>query len=553
MALQSHARELIRQGDALFDARASMMDYWQDAAEQFYPERADFTQETIDGDDLAGHLTSSVPILNRRDLGDLFSSMLRPWNLDWFEVVTGGNFDDTPADAKEWLEEKQATQKNAMQDRVAGFDRAAKEADHGYVTFGQWPIKVEINYRDQAILVRARHLKNVAWCDDFTGQTYKVHERMRLSAWQLSQQFPEKKLHKEVLKALVKDPQKTFECRQVVLPVDAYDRLKPKDEQKFRKTKFVSLIVDVENEHLIEEAPSVTLKYVIPRWQTFSGSQYSYSPATVAALPDARLFQQMTLSMLEAGEMAARPPVFIAEEIMRGDMNYFAGGVSSFPDKYAEKGMTPIHYLRSDKSGFGHGMEMLDRVRMVLRESWYLNRLRLPVQGPEVTAYEFSERMKEFVRDSMTLFAPAETEYNAPLCETIFEEMMAYGFMGPPDEIPDSLKGEDIKFRFRSPFRDAEDRKNTGSFMEGLGVIERTLAFDPGAGQMADLRKGLKTALEGIEWPQDWFFDEEEIEARTAALEEKQAMAEGMAAVGQGAAIAEQAGNAGVAIKEAMA
>ena len=40
---------------------------------------------------------------------------------------------------------------------------------------------------------------------------------------------------------------------------------------------------------------------------------------------------------------------------------------------------------------------------------------------------EFGERMQEFIRDFMTLFTPVETEYNAPLCEMIFEEMMASG------------------------------------------------------------------------------------------------------------------------------
>lgn len=524
------------------------MNYWQDAAENFYPERADFTT-SLEYDAFAAHLTSSVPVLNRRDLGDLFSSMLRPWNLDWFEMTSGDG--DIPQDAKVWLEEKQGTQKNAMQDRIAGFDRATKSADHDYVTFGQTVLKVEINYRDTALLVRNRHLRDVAWCDDFTGLTYKVHEKMMRSAYQLSQQFPEKKLHREVIKALEKDPQREFEIRQIVLPVDAYEKLKPKEDRKFRKTKFVSIIIDVENGHVIEEAPSVTLKYVIPRWQPLSGSPYSFSPATVAALPDARMFQTMTLSLLEAGEMYARPPAFIAEEILRGDLNYFAGGVTPMPTKYAEKGMNPIHYLKQDKSGFGFGLEMLDRVRMVLRDSWYLNRMRLPTQGPDMTAYEFSERMREFVRDSMTLFSPAETEYNAPLCEMIFEEMLAYGFMG--NEIPQSLQGENIKFKFRSPFRDAEDRTKAGAFMEGLGVIERSMAFDPGAGQLADLRKGLKESLEGIDWPADWFLSEEQIEERTVALEEKQQMAEGMQMAGQGAEVAKIAGEAGINMKEMMA
>jgi hypothetical protein len=58
-----------------------------------------------------------------------------------------------------------------------------------------------------------------------------------------------------------------------------------------------------------DEPASWSLIYVIPRWQTVSGSQYAYSPATVAALPDARLIQAMTLTFFEAGEKATNPPM----------------------------------------------------------------------------------------------------------------------------------------------------------------------------------------------------------------------------------------------------
>lgn len=553
MKADYRAEELIRQGNALFERRTHMMNYWQEAAENFYPERADFTRPLDIGEDFAAHLTSSIPVLNRRELGDMFSAMLRPWNIEWFEITADDG--EVPHDAKLWLQHKQATQRNAMQDAVAGFDRAAKLTDHDYVTFGQGVLKIEINYRDQALLVRNRHLRDVAWCDDFTGRTYKVHEKMRMTAYQICQQFPENKLHPDILKAKAKEPQREFELRQVVLPVDAYESIRKSGPAKSRffKTKFVSIIVDVENMHIIEESPSVTLKYAIPRWQPLSGSQYSFSPATVAALPEARLFQSVTLSLLEAGEHYARPPLFVVDEALRGDLNYFAGGVTNIAKEFAEKNMDPFRFMQTPRGGMPFALEMLDRVRGVLRESWYLNRMRLPERGAEMTAFEFSERMREYVRDSLTLFTPAETEYNAPVCEMIFEEMLAYGFMGRPDEVPDALASQEIRFRFRSPFRDAQHRQSTGAFMEGLDVIERTSMFDQDAGHLADLRKGLKKSLEGIDWPADWFFSPEELEERMAAIAEKRELAEGAAFAEQAGGALKEMGQGGKAMKEVMA
>ena len=72
---------------SLFAKRGSLMMLWQEQAEQFYPERADFTINRILGEDFAAHLTSSFPLLCRRDLGDQIGVMLRPTAKPWFHMV----------------------------------------------------------------------------------------------------------------------------------------------------------------------------------------------------------------------------------------------------------------------------------------------------------------------------------------------------------------------------------------------------------------------------------------------------------------------------------
>lgn len=44
----------------LFDKRGPLMSLWQEIAEQFYPERADFTTTRSVGEDYAAHLSSSL-------------------------------------------------------------------------------------------------------------------------------------------------------------------------------------------------------------------------------------------------------------------------------------------------------------------------------------------------------------------------------------------------------------------------------------------------------------------------------------------------------------
>lgn len=546
--MDSRAKELIKQGDSLFEQRSNLMAHWQNTAEQFYPERADFTKSFIPGENMADNLATSIPIIMRRDLGNMFSSMLRPRSMQWFELTAGDDPSDSPQDARLWLEEKQATQKNAMYDHVSGFDRATKGADQDYVTFGQAPIKVEINSRDNALLLRNRHLRDVVWCDDFTGRTYKVHERMKMSAYQLAGNFRESKLHKEVRKALDKDPQKEFECRHIVMPLDAYERIP--GAKNFPRAKFVSIYIDVDNGHVIEEAPSVTLKYVIPRWQPLSNSQYSYSQAAIAALPEARGLQAMTNTILEAGENYVRPPLIAVEEALRSDLNYYSGGVTYVSSKYDERTGDPLRPMELMKGGFNAGIELLDRARMVLREAFFLDKVNLPVMEPGVTAFEIAQRTQEYIRNAMPLFDPVESEYNAPLCEMIFEEMMAYGFFG--NDIPDSLMDSTVRFKFRSPLREAEDQIKIRAFADSKALIADTMQLDPDAAAMIDLRKALRETLFASGVPADWVREEEEFESVAAGWAQKRQEAEAIAMAGQVGAVAEQGGKGAKAVREAM-
>ncbi len=182
-----------------------------------------------------------------------------------------------------------------MYDRISGFVRATKEGDHDFAAFGQCVLSVEMNFEKGTLLYRCWHLKDLAWAEGYDGQIDEVHRKWNPSATVLNAVF-EGNVSPKVKKALEKEPHKTFEVRHVVIPTDRYN-----SEKKWR-TPFVSVFFEVDSGHVLEEVGSQTLIYVIPRWQTVSGSQYAYSPATIAALPDARLIQAMTLTLLEAGE-----------------------------------------------------------------------------------------------------------------------------------------------------------------------------------------------------------------------------------------------------------
>jgi hypothetical protein len=313
----------------------------------------------------------------------------------------------------------------------------------------------------------------------------------------------------------------------------------------------VSLYVDKDNDTLLEEIGVPAVGYIIPRWQTVSGSQYAHSPATVAALPDARLLQQITLTLLEAGEKAVDPPMAAVMEAVRGDVNIYPGGITWLDAEYDERLGEALRPLASDNTNLNFGLKVTEDTRNMLADAFYLNKISLPEAGKDMTAYEVQKRMEEYVRSALPLFEPAEVEYNAALCDETLSLLVRANVFGPPESFPETLQGREIEFEFESPINSAVGRAKSQAFRQSAELLSMAAQIDPNTMHTINVHTALKDALRGVEAPADWFRSDDEVQA----IAEKQAQAaagqQATAEISQAAQIAEQVGNAGVALEEA--
>lgn len=531
--MDPRAKELIKQGEQLFTRKQPVLTLWQELADNFYPERADFTVARNLGEDFAGHLMTSYPVLARRDLGASFSAMLRPNNKDWFEMSVARD-DRVDNAGKQWLQSKSRVMRRAMYDRVAQFVRATKEGDHDFAAFGQCVISTELSHDRSSMLYRCWHLRDVAWSENYEGKIDTIFRKWKPSAREMNKVF-RGNVHSKVKQKLEKDPYCQFNCFHVVIPAEDYDASYATADnggaatgKKKWITPYVSIYVDVDNQFIMKEEGVWTTVYTIPRWQTVSGSQYAHSPATVAALPDARLIQSMTLVLLEAGEKAVNPPMIATQDIVRSDISIFAGGVTWVDRDYDERMGAGLRALEQDYSGIPLGMDMRADVKATIMEAFYLNKLTLPpVEGSrEMTAYEAGQRVQEYIRNALPLFEPMEMDYNGSICEHTFELMMRAGAFGNVYDMPASLRGQDVVFRFESPLHEAAERQKGHTFMEARQMLGIAMELDQGAGNVIDIRAALRDTLEGIQTPAKWMRSEADEAAADAAGEQRRQMQE---------------------------
>lgn len=451
----------------LFESKLILDSRNQEIAENFYIERADFTVKRSISDIFADHLYTSYPLVASRELSDMIGSMLRPKSSEWFHMaLLDERYEDHAS--KQWMEHKTNIMRRAMYNPDSMFQRATKECDRDYVNFGNAVLSIEPNKNKNGLLFRNWHLRDVAWSEDAYGKIDCKYCKRKLSIRTLKQLFGDK-VHHSVKEC--KDETKEINIMHIVIPNDMYGLS--------TKLKNISMYIDVDNQHEMECLPLATGYYVIPRWATISCSQYAYSPAMIAGLPDARLFQDMTRTIIEAGEKAVNPPMIAQEEAIRSDISIFAGGITYVDSDYNERMGEVLRPLNIDRSGIPLGLELADRTQQALAKALYLDKFSLPSYN-EMTAREATIRDEEHIRAIMPIFEPMEEEYSAKVCQETFDVMWRMGWLGSIYDIPDSMRqAKEYQFKFISPISMGEDGRKTNQFMSVVQIIEAAASLNP--------------------------------------------------------------------------
>jgi hypothetical protein len=552
MATSSRVKEIIAQGDKLFEERRPLLPLWQTFAEQFYPIRADFTTSRYLGEEFASHLMTGRPVLAHRDLGNALSSILRPRGSTWFKARTDREDLNNDIRPLAWLDHKSDVMRRVMYDQRAQFVRATKQGDNDFAAFGQTVIQVEPNRDADGALYRNWHLRDCVWSENSELVIDEFHRDWDIKARDYVKLFPNTAA-RQVTAIADREPYKKIKCRHVVLPADAYDL--PAETRGRKRHPFVSLYIDIDNDTMLEEMPRKRLGYVIPRWVTVSGSQYAYSPATIVSLPEAQLVQQMTLTLLEAGQKAVDPPLKATREAVQGGVNWYAGGVTWIDAEYDERLGSAIEpLLDTGRYNLNAGVEREQKIEALIREAFFLDVIFLPSMNDatERTKYEMQIRFEEYIRRALPLFEPMEIEYNGGLCEETFELCMDLGAFGSLADMPRELRGQDIRWQFESPLQAANDRAKAQAFTQSAQLLAEAAALDPTVKNDFDVVAAFRDALPGAGAPAKWIVPKDDADKARQADAERMQMEQAAAAVAQGAQVAQQVGDAGQALNAAQ-
>jgi hypothetical protein len=548
----SRALELIDLGDKLFSEKKQYDGLCQEIAFELCPDLADFTAELVLGQDFAAGRMDSYPEQMSRELTNQMAAMLRPNDRPWFKCTTLDETVDAVEENARYLEYVTKVIRQGMYDPRSKFIRATKQADRFYVNFGQAVISVEEapGNRDH-LFFRNYHNKNCAWLENDLSEIDNLHRKEQITARAMTMKFRADKLDPKVKEMAEKKPGQKLPMRVVVMPAEEYDLTGPEGKRGNRKLPFVVVYIDVENRRVIREGGLPSFNYVVPRWMLFGETQYAFSPAAMIALPDSRMAQMMSQIILEAGEKSVEPPMVAKQQVVIGEPNIQAGGISWVDlehDASLKDALDAIRLEPDMKTAFA----MRQDLREMLTKAFFVDKLKLPEAGKDMTAYEVGRRLEEHVRNLLPLIEPMQVEYNTRLLDKSYSVLMNMrkfrtdGADGTPP-MPQALASADVTWAFQSPIEQAQEQILVEYFKGALELEQ--LGMQAGAeAPCIKVDRAMIDAIRGMGTPAAWRKSQDEMRQDAAKIAQQKQMQGIMGTIGQGAQVAEQAGKAGQAL-----
>lgn len=533
-------------GDRLFKKKEPLDRLNQEIALQFTPDLATFDGDMELGEDIMDDVMDSTPLQMSRELSNMQSAILRPSDKIWFRSTTLDDEVDAVEENARGLQHLTRQVWSGIYNPRTQFIASSKEADRFYVNFGYAVLACnEAPSTRDHLLYKNYHVKDCVFLENEIGQVDHLHRKQKMTARQLGLRFGKDALHPSVQRAITREPEKEFEMRVITMPREEYDDITSGEEGRGsgrrQKLPFVVCYLDYENCHVMRDSGLAGFNYIVPRWHRYAGSQYAFSPATMTALPDARMAQMLAQILLDAGEKAVDPPLVGKQEVVIGEPNIMSGAISWIDAEHDGKLSDALEALRIDPD-MRVGFQMRQDIRDLLTRAFYIDRLELPEVADRTTAFEIARRIEQHARNLLPLFEPMQIEYNTRALDvsfTFLQNMKKIDW----DPVPDQLGGADFTWSFESPIAQARHRIMVEQFRDTLQVCAAAKEM----GLMASpihIDIATRDAIRGIDGPATWRKTQAEQQEEAAANEQKAAMAEVLAT-------ATQAGQAGTQLGEA--
>lgn len=315
-------------------------------------------------------------------------------------------------------------------------------------TIGTAIMYVEDRVHTGRTLFTTIHPKECFISENRRGQVDVVWRKFKVRLQDLVDEYG-----KEALSDWMKDRYEHQPLELVEVVHGVFPRaLRDPEKKDAKNKKYVSVYIDEKGRHIIKEGGYDTFPYLVWRYRKNTREVYGRSIAH-DALPDILRLNQMAKDLLMAGQLHARPPLNVPQN-MKGKVRMIPNG-ENYMDQTGQK-------LETVQLGgaFPYGWEELQDLRNQIRELFHVSFFLLlnSVQaGGKMTATEVMERQGEKAAVLGVTIGRLNSECLAPLIDRVFFQLLNDMEIPPP---PEELirRGGRITLEFMGPLAQAQRR-----------------------------------------------------------------------------------------------
>jgi hypothetical protein len=476
----------------------------------------------------------STPMQAARALANALGAMIRPEGEKWHRIRAVEDIDESSDEAGDWFADTDERMRDAFENPKSRMRQALGEADSDIVVFGTGVVFT--GEGDNNLLFQTLHLKDALPIFGESGNAEGMLRDRRFTVRQAIARFGIDKLSDTIRQQ--KEQNKLDEYvnfLHAVIPRNDGS----KDANLARNLPWADMWIELDEKKLVSSGGFHEFPFAVPRWDTSSGEEYGRSPGMIA-LPDSNTAQAMQSTLLIAGQRAADPPLAVPDDSTFDAPNTFPGGLAYY-DLESARAVGRIPIVPLDSGGnIPLTREMQDDNRNQIWNAFFRNILRLPVDGPQMTATEIVARKEEFIREIGPVFGRLETDYTAPIVERSFQIMLRAGALAP---IPEVLQGRGIRFEYQSPIKRLRQQVEAAAARAWAEEMIFLGELKPEALDLINVDALGRFSAKAAGLPHNIVNGEEEVQALRQQRAEHQAQAAQMEQLQAGADVASTAAN----------
>lgn len=484
------AEALCEREEEMRTARANWDNLWQNVTKYVLPNEASFIERLPTGLERTRYILDSTAPRSLELFASALHGLLNNPALRWVKI---GVTDDPAAmdvpENREWA--------TKVEDLILGA-LAGEEADiysqlHT-IYLGLGSVGTACGFMDVSrrgnLRVREYHMSDVVVDEGENEMVDTVFRRWNTTIRRARQRWPGIELGKSVDDGpggQRKKPNEKAEFLHVVVP--AGDPVVQDLPVRWRNLNapYYACWVNRTDRKTVKFDTYEEFPYFVPRWYKTRGEVYGRSPA-MTALPDIRMVNQMSATILRGAEKIVDPPLVIPDGALVSPARLFPGGIT-----YSEGSIEIKTLIPPGTSRIETGNQLLEQRQQAIREAFFTPLFATP-ESPVKTATQVLQEVDERNRAVSPMLVRVQSELFNGLIRRAYNLLLRAGRIPVP---PAALQGDKLKVEYVSPLIASQRQMEALSTIRLFEMMAPWIGIDRGLGDWVDMDKLFPVVLTG--------------------------------------------------------